>query len=73
VSAQPPDKKAAGLIEKETDVSYDLHGIRLRAQGVCMRFNLIIIVLVVVLVLEIRILSRTKDEDAYDDDKVRTL
>jgi hypothetical protein len=71
----PSAKKTAGLIEKETDVSYDLHGIRLRAQGVCMRFNQIIIVLVVVLVLvlEIRILSRTKDEDEHDDDKVHTL
>ena len=53
-SAQPPAKKTAGQIEKETDVSYDLHGIRLRAQSVCMRFNLILFVLVVV--LEIRIL-----------------
>jgi hypothetical protein len=52
VSAQPPAKKTAGLIEKETEVSYDLYGIRLRAQGVCMRFNLILFVLV----LEIRIL-----------------
>ena len=50
VSAQPPAKKTADLIEKETDVSYDLHGKRLRAQGVCMRFNLILFVLVVVLV-----------------------
>jgi hypothetical protein len=32
MSAQPPAKKTAGQIEKETDVSYDLHGIRLRAQ-----------------------------------------
>ncbi len=47
---------AASLIEKETEVSYNLHGIRLRAQGVCMRFNLILFVLVLVLVLEIRIL-----------------
>ena len=52
VSAHPPAKKTAGLIEKETEVSYDLYGIRLRAQGVCMRFNLILFVLV----LEIRIL-----------------
>ncbi len=44
-------------------------------KDVSSRFNLIIIVLVVVLVLvlEIRILSSTKDEDEYDDDKVRTL
>jgi len=70
VSAQPPAKKTAGLIEKETEVSYDLYGIRLRApavvttrvglwlgrQGVCMRFSLILFVLVLVLVLEIRIL-----------------
>jgi hypothetical protein len=56
VSAQPLAKKTAGLIEKETDVSYDLHGIRLRAQGVCMRFYLILFVLVLVVVLEIRIL-----------------
>jgi hypothetical protein len=35
VSAQPPAKTTAGLIEKETDVSYDLHDIRLRAQSVC--------------------------------------
>jgi hypothetical protein len=54
VSALPPAKKTAGLIEKETEVSYDLHNIRLRAQGLCMRFNLILFVLV--LVLEIRIL-----------------
>ena len=47
-------KKTAGQIEKETDVSYDIHGIRLRAQGVCSRFNLILFVLVLVLVLEIR-------------------
>jgi len=51
-SAQLPAKKTAGLIEKETEVSYDLYGIRLRAQGVCIRFNLILFVLV----LEIRIL-----------------
>jgi hypothetical protein len=56
VSAQPPAKKTAGLIEKETEVSYDLFGIRLRAQGVYMLFNLILFVLVLVLVLEIRIL-----------------
>jgi hypothetical protein len=58
VSAQPLAKKKAGLIEKETEVSYDLHGIRLRAQGVYMQFNLIlfVLVLVLVLVLEIRIL-----------------
>ena len=56
VSAPPPAKKTAGLIKKETDVSYDLHGIRLRAQGVCMRFNQIFFVLVLVVVLEIRIL-----------------
>jgi hypothetical protein len=56
VSAQPPAKKTAGQIEKETDVSYDLHGIRLRAQGACMRFNQILFVLVLVVVLEIRIL-----------------
>ncbi len=62
-SAQPPVKKTAGQIENETDVSYDLHGIRLRAQGVCMRFNLILFVLVLVLVLEIRILLWTRDED----------
>jgi hypothetical protein len=49
-------KKTAGLIEKETEVSYDLFGIRLRAQGVYMLFNLILFVLVLVLVLEIRIL-----------------
>jgi hypothetical protein len=55
-SAQPPAKKTAGLIEKETEVSYDLYGIRLRAKSVCMRFNLILFVLVLVLVLEIRIL-----------------
>ena len=36
VSAPPPAKKTAGLIEIETEVSYDLHGIKLRAQGVCM-------------------------------------
>jgi hypothetical protein len=56
VSAQPPAKKRADLIEKETEVSYDLYGIRLRAKGVCMQFNLILFVLVLVLVLEIRIL-----------------
>jgi hypothetical protein len=60
VTAQPPSKETASQIEEETDVSYDLHGIRLRAQGVCMRFNLILFVLVLVLVLvvvlEIRIL-----------------
>jgi hypothetical protein len=55
-SAQPPAKKTAGLIEKETEVSYDLYGIRLRAKGVCIRFNLILFELVLVLVLEIRIL-----------------
>jgi hypothetical protein len=54
VSAQPPAKKTAGLIEKETEVSYHLHGIILRAQVVCMRFNLILFVLVLVLVLEKR-------------------
>jgi hypothetical protein len=32
ISAQPPAKKTAGLVEKETEVSYDLNGIRLRAQ-----------------------------------------
>jgi hypothetical protein len=64
VSAQPPAKKTAGLIENKTEDSYDLHGISLRAPAV---------VLVLVLVLEIRILSRTKDEDEYDDDSVRTL
>jgi len=69
-SAQPPVKKTAGLIEKETEVSYDLNGMRLRAKAVCMRFNLILFVLV----LEIRILEGTKDEDEYeDDDEVRTL
>ena len=52
VSAAAGQKKTAGLIEKETEVSYDLYGIRLRAKGVCMRFNLILFVLV----LEIRIL-----------------
>jgi hypothetical protein len=52
VSALPPAKKTAGLIEKETEVSYDLYDIRLRAKGVFMRFNLILFVLV----LEIRIL-----------------
>jgi hypothetical protein len=56
ISAQPPAKKTTGLIEKETEVSYDLYGIRLRAKAVCMRFNLILFVLVLVLVLEIRIL-----------------
>jgi hypothetical protein len=55
-SAQPPAKKTAGLVEKETEVSYDLHGIRLRAQGVCMQFIRILFVVVLVLVLEIRIL-----------------
>jgi hypothetical protein len=55
VSAQPPAKKTAGLIEKETEVSYDLRGIRLRAQGVCIRFNLILFVLVLVLVVVIEI------------------
>jgi hypothetical protein len=59
VSAPPPAKKTAGQIEEETDVSYDLHGIRLRAQGVCMRFNLILFVLVLVVVIEIRILEGT--------------
>jgi hypothetical protein len=53
---QPPAKKTAGLIEKETQFSYDLNGIRLRAKAVCMQFNLILFVLVLVLVLEIRIL-----------------
>jgi hypothetical protein len=52
VSAQPPAKKAAGLIEEETEVSYDLYTIRLRALGLYMLFNLILFVLV----LEIRIL-----------------
>ena len=66
VSALPLNKKTVGLIEKETEVSYDLHDIRLRVQGVCIRFNLILFVPVLVLVLEIRILSRTKDE--YDDE-----
>jgi hypothetical protein len=56
MSAQPLAQKTAGLIEKETEVSYDLYVIRLRAKGVCMRFNLILFVLVLVLVLEIRIL-----------------
>ena len=51
-SAQPPGKKTAGQIEKETEVSCDLYEIKLRAQGVCMRINLIFLVLV----LEIRIL-----------------
>jgi hypothetical protein len=32
VSAPPPAKKMAGLIEKETEFLYDLLGIRLRAQ-----------------------------------------
>ena len=58
VSAQPLAKKTAGLIENETEVSCDLYEIKLRAQGVCMRINLIffVLVLVLVLVLEIRIL-----------------
>jgi hypothetical protein len=51
VSAQPPAKKTTDLIEKETEVSYDLHDIRLRAQGVCMRFILMLFVLILVLVL----------------------
>jgi hypothetical protein len=53
-SAQPPASGVTSLIEKETEVSYDLCGIRLRAKGVCMRFNLILFVLVLVLVLEKR-------------------
>jgi len=56
VSAQPPAQKTAGQIEKETEVSCDLYEIKLRAQGVCMRINLILLVVVLVLVLEIRIL-----------------
>ncbi len=44
-------QKKAGLIEKETEVFYDLYEIKLRAQGVCMRINLILFVLVLVLVL----------------------
>ena len=55
-SASPQTKKTAGLIEKETEDSYDLHSIRLRAQGVCMQFIRILLVVVLVLVLEIRIL-----------------
>jgi hypothetical protein len=39
-------------VSNETEVSYDLHGIRLRVHGVHMRFNLVLFVLV----LEIRIL-----------------
>ncbi len=56
VSAQPPAKKTAGQIEKETEVSYDLYEIKLRAQGVCMRINLILLVLVLVLVLVLEII-----------------
>jgi hypothetical protein len=56
VQAPPPAENTAGLIEKETDVSYDLHSIRLWARGVCMRFDLVFFVLVLVLVLEIRVL-----------------
>jgi hypothetical protein len=56
VSAVTVAAEAASLIKKEAEVSCDLDSIRLRAQGVCMRFNLILFV------LEIRILSRTKDE-----------
>jgi hypothetical protein len=48
------------------------------AEGVCMRFNLVLFVLVLVLVLQIRFISGTWDEDEYeyedeDDDEVCTL
>jgi hypothetical protein len=59
VSASPPAKKTTGLIEKETEVSYDIYGIRLRAQDGCMRFNLILFVLVLVLVLGL-VLEKSK-------------
>ena len=61
-------KKTAGLIEKETEVSCDLYEIKLRAQGVCMRINLIFFVLVLVLVLGDQ--NFIEDED---EDEVRTL
>ena len=56
MSVKPLAAKAASLIEKETEVSYALHGIRLREQGVHILFNLILFVLVLVLALEIRVL-----------------
>ena len=56
MSAQPLAAGATSLIEEETEVSNDLHAKRLKAQGVYMRFNLILLVLGLVLVLEIRIL-----------------
>ena len=44
------------------------------AQGVCMRFNLILFVLVLVLVLEIRISYGANDEHEDDDeDEAHTL
>jgi hypothetical protein len=51
-SAPSPAKRTAGITEKETEVSYNLHGIRLRAQGVSMQFIRILFVVVLVLVVE---------------------
>jgi hypothetical protein len=50
VSAQPPAKRTAGQIEKETEVSYEVSGFRifhidlyLLAAGLCMLFVYIIL------------------------------
>ena len=59
------DQKIGWSNEKETEVSNDLHGISLRAQGVCIRFNLILFVLVLVLVLVLGDQNFIEDEDDW--------
>ena len=49
VSASSLAAEANSFIGKATEVSYELHGIGYRAQGVCTRSNLILFVLVLVL------------------------